>query len=133
MTRRRLLSLLAVPATLLVAAGCGGGGSSKPEAPKVPADAVALVDGTPILKKDFDHVIAIGLASYTARQQPAPKAGTAEFETLKQQALGFLFQRLIITNEAKTRKSEQIRWHLCYWISVVGEADDSESGYSIGR
>ena len=102
MTLRRVVPLLAVLAAVAVAAGCGG--DKKAAEPKVPADAVAVVDGTPILKKDFDHVVAIGLASYKARQQPAPKAGTAEFETLKQQAMGYLFQQLIIKDQAKKQK-----------------------------
>jgi parvulin-like peptidyl-prolyl isomerase len=101
MNVRRPILLLAALGTASVLAACGGssGGDSKTQA-DVPADSVALVDGKPILKKDFDHLVAIGLASFKARQQAAPKAGTQEYELLKQQAIQILFQRAIIKTEA---------------------------------
>src|SRR5215475_2986013 len=101
MNVRRPLLLLAAIGTASVLVACGGssGGSSTSKA-SVPADSVAVVDGKPILKKDFDHLIAIGLASFKARQQAAPKPGTQEYELLKQQAIQILFQRQIIRAEA---------------------------------
>ena len=101
--RRPVLLLAALgTASLLVACGGSSGGEKTTKA-KVPADAVALVAGKPILKKDFDHLITIGLASFKTRQQPEPKAGTKEYELLKQQAIQILFQRAIIRNEATTQ------------------------------
>ncbi len=98
--RRPLLLLAAIgTASVLVACGGSGGGSSTTKV-DVPADSVAVVDGKPILKKDFDHLIAIGLASFKARSQAAPKPGTQEYELLKQQAIQILFQRMIIRAEA---------------------------------
>ncbi len=101
MNVRRPILLLAALGTASVLAACGGssGGDSSTQA-DVPADSVALVDGKPILKKDFDHLVTIGLASFKARQQEAPKAGTQEYELLKQQAIQILFQRAIIRTEA---------------------------------
>jgi parvulin-like peptidyl-prolyl isomerase len=98
--RRPLLLLAAIgTASVLVACGGSGGGSSTSSA-SVPADSVAVVAGKPILKKDFNHLIAIGLASYKARQQSAPKPGTQEYQLLQQQAIQILFQRMIIRAEA---------------------------------
>ena len=91
-----LLAALGAASVLVACGGSGGGGSSSSKAADVPADSVAVVNGKPILKKDFDHLIAIGLASYKARQQDAPKPGTQAYELLKQQAIQILFQRMII-------------------------------------
>jgi peptidyl-prolyl cis-trans isomerase C len=101
MSFRRPIALLLLLPVLLVAAACGGSGKSAPE---VPADAVALVDGQSILKADFDHLLAIGVASYKQKKQDPPKVGTADYEKLKQQALQVLFQRVVIRNEAKAQK-----------------------------
>src|SRR4051794_16856898 len=99
--RRPILLVAALgAASVLVACGGSSGGGDKTTKADVPADSVALVDGTPILKKDFDHLITIGLASFKARQQEAPKAGTQAYELLKQQAVQILFQRVIIKSEA---------------------------------
>src|SRR4051794_21732310 len=95
-----LLAALGAASVLVACGGSSGGGSSSSKAADVPADSVAVVNGKPILKKDFDHLIAIGLASYKARQQDAPKAGTQAYELLKQQAVQILFQRMIIREEA---------------------------------
>jgi foldase protein PrsA len=101
MNVRRPILLLAVLGTASVLVACGGsGGGNNTTKANVPADSVALVDGKPILKKDFDHLITIGLASFKARQQAAPKAGTQAYELLKQQAIQILFQRVIIKAEA---------------------------------
>jgi foldase protein PrsA len=99
--RRPLLLVAAIgTASVLVACGGGSGGGSSTSNASVPADSVAVVDGKPILKKDFDHLVAIGLASYKARSQAAPKPGTQEYQLLQQQAIQILFQRMIIRAEA---------------------------------
>jgi parvulin-like peptidyl-prolyl isomerase len=93
-------AMLAVTALLVPAlAACGGGGGSKKV--KVPSDAVAVVDSTPILKTDFDHLLGIALASYKAQSQTPPKVGTADYESLKQRAMLVLLQRIALAQEAK--------------------------------
>src|SRR5687767_2856660 len=73
---------------LLVAAGCGGGDDGS-----VPADAVAEVDGEPIAKADFEGVLNQARQSYKNQKRDFPKAGSQEYQTLKNQAVQFLVQR----------------------------------------
>ena len=102
MNVRRPVLLVAALGTASVLVACGGSsGGEKTTKANVPADAVAVVDGKPILKTGFDHLITIGLASFKARQQDAPKTGTQAYELLKQQAVQILFQRMIIKSEAE--------------------------------
>ena len=67
MNVRRPILLLAALGTASVLAACGGssGGGSSTQA-NLPGDSVAVVDGKPILKKDFDHLITVGLAALIA-------------------------------------------------------------------
>jgi parvulin-like peptidyl-prolyl isomerase len=85
----KISRVLILPALLLalVAAGCGGGDES------VPADAVALVDGNEVAKSDFDALIEQARKSYANQKREFPKAGTPEFQTLRNQAVQFLVQR----------------------------------------
>ena len=85
----KISRVLLLPALLLalVAAGCGGGSES------VPADAVAVVDGDEVAKSDYDALIEQARKSYTTQKRDFPKAGTPEFQTLKNQAVQFLVQR----------------------------------------
>src|SRR5215207_1970710 len=80
-----LLSLLVLLA--LVVSGCGGGSD------EVPADAIAVVDGTDIPKAEFDALIAQAKKSYTLQKRDFPKSGSPEYNTLKNQAVQFLVQR----------------------------------------
>ena len=68
-------------------AGCGGGSD------KVPADAVAVVDGTEIKRSDYDQIVAQAKKSYKNQKREFPKAGSQEFQTLKNQVVQFLVQR----------------------------------------
>lgn len=87
------LSLCALTLALALA-GCGGGGD------KVPADAVAVVDGEEIAKSDYDALLAQAKKSYTNQKREFPKAGSQEFQTLKNQAVQFLIQREQFEQEA---------------------------------
>jgi parvulin-like peptidyl-prolyl isomerase len=73
----------------LLAAGCGGGGDGE-----VPADAIAVVGDREIPKSDFDALIAQAKRSYEAQKRDFPKVGTTEYNTLKNQAVQFLVQRV---------------------------------------
>ena len=87
----RLLILLLLLGAL---AGCGGGSD------EVPADAVAVVDGEEIAKADFDAIISQAKQSYETEKREFPKAGSQEFQTLKNQAVQFLVQREQFEQEA---------------------------------
>ena len=91
---RLTLSLCAL-LLALVLAGCGGGDD------KVPANAVAVVDGEEIAKSDFDALIAQARKSYENQKREFPKAGSQEFQTLKNQAVQFLVQREQFEQEAE--------------------------------
>src|ERR671935_512842 len=79
---------IAVPFLLLltlVAAGCGGGSSTK-----VPADAVAVVGKDKITRTAFDTAIARSKRAYKQQHKAWPKAGTQQFQQIQQSALSFL-------------------------------------------
>ena len=94
---RSTLSLCALTLTLatFVLAGCGGGNDS------VPTDAVAVVDGEDIAKSDYEALITQAKKSYKNQKREFPKAGSQEFQTLKNQAVQFLVQREQFEQEAK--------------------------------
>jgi foldase protein PrsA len=91
---RLLLSLCALVFALALA-GCGGGDDQD-----VPANAVAVVDGEEIAKKDYDQVINQAKKSYENQQREFPKAGSQEFQTLRNQVVQFLVQREQFAQEA---------------------------------
>jgi foldase protein PrsA len=70
-------------------AGCSLGGGDD----KVPASAVAVVDGQEIAKSDYDALLAQAKKSYKNTKREFPKAGSQDFQTLKSQAVQFLVQR----------------------------------------
>jgi parvulin-like peptidyl-prolyl isomerase len=90
MTKLRFLFLPALVFALagLLLTGCGGGGDES-----VPADAVAEVDGEPIAVADFEGVLNQARQSYKNQKREFPKAGSQEYQTLKNQAVQFLVQR----------------------------------------
>lgn len=98
------LSFLAVPVAVvaLVAAGCGGGGDEPPSAQSedVPANAVAVVDGTPVTKAELDRFFSQREKAAEAQGQSFPKAGTPEYVDLRNQAVDFLVQRVELAKEA---------------------------------
>lgn len=90
-SRLAIASLFVVPA--LLAAGCGGGDS-------VPANAVAVVDGTEIPRADLDALFDRARLSFTSQQREFPKAGTPEYQSLQAQAVAFLVQQVQYEQEA---------------------------------
>src|SRR5919198_4723442 len=91
---------IAVPLLVLLtlaAAGCGGGGGSS----KVPSDAVAVVNGDPISRSEFDLAMARSKRGYKQQKRPWPKAGTTQFQQIQQSALTFLVQLQELEQKAK--------------------------------
>jgi parvulin-like peptidyl-prolyl isomerase len=93
MKRSLLLAAAALAAVTLVAAGCG-------DTDEVPADAVAVVNGTAITQASLTELMGRAEKSYTAQQREFPKAGTAEHQSLRNQAVAYLVQREEYANEA---------------------------------
>jgi parvulin-like peptidyl-prolyl isomerase len=102
-----ILSLLGA-ALLALGAACGGSddeaaqtdGTDNP-AVEVPAEAVAVVAGTPILRADYDRLFAQAERAYEAQQREFPAPGTPEYEQLKNQTIEFLLDRAIRAKEAE--------------------------------
>src|SRR5919197_3460980 len=80
----------------LRAAGCGGGSSDK-----VPANAVAVVNGDPISRSEFDLAMARSKRGYKQQHRPWPKAGTTQFQQVQQSTLTFLVQLQELEQKAK--------------------------------
>lgn len=108
MSSRRLF-LLPVLVCALVVAGCGGGGGASTTNGgttsdiQVPANAIAVVAGTPIPKSDYDQLFTQYQYAYKAQQKDFPKPGSTEYETLKSQTVSYLVQRLEFAKEAASR------------------------------
>ncbi len=82
------ITLAATGAALaLVAAGCGGGNES------VPAGVVAVVDGTEIPATEVDKLMGYAKNAYESGNQAFPKAGTPEYQNLKQGVVALLVER----------------------------------------
>jgi parvulin-like peptidyl-prolyl isomerase len=94
MTISRLALFVCALTLVLGLAACGSGSDD------VPADAVAVVDGETIAKSDYDTLIAQAKKSYTNQKREFPKAGSKEFQTLRDQAVQFLVQREQFEQEA---------------------------------
>ena len=106
--RKFALLLALVVALVPVLAACGGGDSNDSAATTaavsqkdVPADAVALVGDEPISNASFDALLKQAEQSYKTQKREFPKAGTAEYEALKNQAVQFLVQRVQFEQRAK--------------------------------
>ncbi|HEX6725193.1 MAG TPA: peptidyl-prolyl cis-trans isomerase [Gaiella sp.] len=93
MKRSLALAAAALAAVTLVAAGCG-------DSDEVPADAVAVVDGTTITRSSLDGLLSRAKKSYTAQKRAFPKAGTSEYQSLQTQAVAYLVQREEYAREA---------------------------------
>jgi foldase protein PrsA len=78
--------LLVAGIALLALAGCGG-------SERVPADAVAVVDGRPVPQSEYRALLAQARKSYANQKREFPKAGSQEYQTLKSQFVRLLVQR----------------------------------------
>ena len=87
MNKVKIPLLLALFAALL--AGCGGGAAG------LKSSDVATVGKQHITKSDFDVLIAQAKRSYASQTPPKtfPKPGTADYETIKGQAVSLLVQQ----------------------------------------
>ena len=79
----RLIALFAALALGVAVAGCGGGDDDEDASAEVPADAIAMVEDQAILKSEYDRLLAQAQATYEAREQEFPAAGTPEFAQLR--------------------------------------------------
>ena len=93
MKRSLALAAAALAVVTLVAAACG-------DSDEVPADAVAVVDGTSITRSSLDGLLARAKKSYAAQKRAFPKAGTSDYQTLQTQAVAYLVQREEYAREA---------------------------------
>src|SRR5437763_1744901 len=80
---RYLTNMLLLAALAAVLAACGGGGSGA----KVPGNAVAKVGDRTITQQQFAALLEQAKRSYTSQKRAFPKAGTPEYQTLKNQAV----------------------------------------------
>jgi parvulin-like peptidyl-prolyl isomerase len=82
-------------AAVLLAAGCGGDSAS------LGGGDVAVVGSTHIKKTQFDALMSQAKNSFKSQNRPFPKAGTQEFQTLKNQAVTLLVQQAEREEKAK--------------------------------
>jgi parvulin-like peptidyl-prolyl isomerase len=94
MNLRLPILTLAVAAALL-AAGCGGDNAS------LGGGDVAVVGSTHITKTQFDALMSQAKNSFKSQGRPFPKAGTQDFQTLKNQAVTLLVQQAEREEKAK--------------------------------
>ncbi len=77
----RLIALFAALALAVAAVGCGG--DDDDASGDVPATAIAVVGDREIPKAEYDRLLAQAQATYEAREQEFPEAGTPEFAQLR--------------------------------------------------
>jgi parvulin-like peptidyl-prolyl isomerase len=90
LTKTFLLAALAA-----VLAACGGGNES------VPSGSIAQVGDREITQAQFDALLAQAKRSYESQKRKFPEAGTPEYQTLKNQAVSYLVQRVEFAQEAE--------------------------------
>ncbi len=79
----RIITVFAALALGVAAAGCGGGDEDESQTADVPADAIAVVGDREIPKSEYDRLLSQAQATYEAREQEFPAAGTPEFAQLR--------------------------------------------------
>jgi foldase protein PrsA len=92
----RRLVLFGFASLALLAAACGGTTTAN-----LGADDVAVVGDQQISKEQFQQLMARAKKSYDQQKRAFPKAGTAEYEQLKGQAITFLVQQSEVDEQAK--------------------------------
>jgi parvulin-like peptidyl-prolyl isomerase len=96
MKRAPLIALIALGLLgAFVAAGCGSENES------VGANEVAVVDGTPITKEQFDTLLDRARENYKRSGKKFPAAGTQPYVALRREAMQFLVQREQFEQKAK--------------------------------
>jgi foldase protein PrsA len=95
----RLLRYLLLPtlfALVLLAAGCGGGGTKS-----VPSSAVAVVGSDTITKAQFNTLVDGTKSAYVARKTAFPKPGTTQYKAIQDQTMKYLVQQSELEQKAK--------------------------------
>jgi parvulin-like peptidyl-prolyl isomerase len=96
MKMSRLALIVAVPVAALAVAGCGGSSAAK-----LSKDDVAVVGGTQVAKAQFEDLMATAKASYKQQNRKFPAQGTAEYASIKSQAVTLLVQQAEREEKAK--------------------------------
>jgi hypothetical protein len=94
MRHSRFFFLLPLAAIALSLAACGGGSS-------VSQGDIAQVGDTAITQEQFDKLMERAKKSYKTNGQAFPKAGSADYERIKSQAVSFLVQKAEFAQEAE--------------------------------
>ncbi|HEY6960653.1 MAG TPA: SurA N-terminal domain-containing protein [Gaiellaceae bacterium] len=94
---RNAKPLLAIAILAVLAAGCGGGSAAK-----LQSSDVAVVGSDHIGKTDFDALIAQAKRSYAQQGRKFPQQGTADYQTIKGQAVTLLVQQAEREEKAKS-------------------------------
>jgi len=84
----RLLPTVALVATLVVAGGCGGGGSKR----ALPPDVAAVVGTDTISKAELNELLAETKRRDIAKGATFPKVGTKDYEETRANALDYLIR-----------------------------------------
>jgi parvulin-like peptidyl-prolyl isomerase len=92
----RRLVLFGFASLALLVAGCGGTSNAT-----LGSDDVAVVGDQQVSKQEFQQLMARAKKSYDQQKRPFPKAGSAEYEQLKGQAITFLVQQAEVNEQAK--------------------------------
>jgi peptidyl-prolyl cis-trans isomerase C len=92
----RRLVLFGFASLALLAAACGGTSTAT-----LGSGDVAVVGDQQVSKDQFQALMARAKKSYDQQKRPFPKAGTAEYEQLKGQAITFLVQQAEVEEQAK--------------------------------
>jgi hypothetical protein len=104
--RKATSLVILLTALALFAAACGGSDSdsSSGEKPTVASGSVAAVGSQQITQAEFDSLYDSAVKQGVANGQPAPKKGSAEETTLKEQVMQSLVQNAEISQEATAKK-----------------------------
>jgi parvulin-like peptidyl-prolyl isomerase len=94
---RLVILASALLALVLSLSACGGGGTAS-----LDSTDVAVVGPDHITKAQFDGLLKRAQASYKSQGRPFPKAGTADYQGVKNQAMQYLVQRAEYEQKAKS-------------------------------